>query len=52
MSASRGRSPKRSSPTEPVWPEDGVAPELELPTGDEDVPGWGCVLAVLLLIIS
>ena len=28
-----------------------MAPELELPTGDEDVPGWGCVLGVLFLII-
>ena len=46
-----GPEPEEDLPDKPVWPEDGAAPELELPTGDEDVPGWGCVLAVLVLII-
>ncbi len=43
--------PEEALPDEPVWPVDGVAPELELPTGDEAGPGWGCVLSVLFLII-
>ena len=46
-----GQEPAEELPDEPIWPEDAAAPELELPTGDGDVPGWGCVLAVLLLIV-
>lgn len=46
-----GQEPAEELPDEPIWPEEAAAPELELPTGDEDVPGWGCVLAVLLLIV-
>mgnify|MGYP003602705847 CR=1 FL=1 len=46
-----GPEPEEELPPEPVWPVDGVAPELDLPTGDEDVPGWGCVLGVLFLIV-
>lgn len=47
-----GPEPEEELPEEPTWPEDGAAPELGLPTADGDVPGWGCVLAVLLLTVT
>jgi len=46
-----GPEPEEELPEEPTWPEDGAAPELDLPTAYGDVPGWGCVLAVLVLTI-
>jgi hypothetical protein len=46
-----GPEPEEELPADSSWPTDAAAPELARPTGDEDGPGWGCVLAVLLLTI-